>query len=128
MKRVGKVFEQAYIRFLDLQKAEAQAREAQIEAALERVRSRTMGMQRSDELAETVSVLFKQLLDLGVKSTQLRTCGIVTFKENEPTGEIWITDITGEIISESLLMLHTMRRQLIKLFTLNGRVARNFWN
>jgi hypothetical protein len=103
LKRFAKVFEQAYIRFLDLQKAEAQAREAQIEAALERVRSRTMGMQGSDELAETVSVLFKQLLDLGVKSTQLRTCGIVTFKENEPEGEIWITDITGEIIDKPFI-------------------------
>jgi hypothetical protein len=62
-----------------------------------------MGMQKSDELAETVSVLFKQLLDLGIKSTQLRTCGIVTFKENEPKGEIWITDITGEIIRDSFI-------------------------
>ena len=35
-KRFAKVFEQTYTRFLDLQKAEAQAREAQIEAALER--------------------------------------------------------------------------------------------
>ncbi len=32
-KRFAKVFEQTYTRFLDLQKAEAQAREAQIEAA-----------------------------------------------------------------------------------------------
>jgi len=40
MRRFAKVFDQAYTRFLDLQKAEAQAREAQIEAALERVRSR----------------------------------------------------------------------------------------
>src|SRR6478672_3415170 len=32
LKRFSKVFEQAYTRFLDLQKAEAQAREAQIEA------------------------------------------------------------------------------------------------
>ncbi|MCU0388569.1 MAG: hypothetical protein MUE71_08185, partial [Chitinophagaceae bacterium] len=31
--RFGKVFQQTYTRFLDLQKAEAQAREAQIEAA-----------------------------------------------------------------------------------------------
>ncbi len=31
LKRFARVFEQAYIRFLDLQKAEAQAREAQIE-------------------------------------------------------------------------------------------------
>ena len=50
--RFGKVFQQTYTRFLDLQKAEAQAREAQIEAALERVRSRTMAMQKSDELQE----------------------------------------------------------------------------
>ena len=35
-KRFTKVFEQTYTRFLDLKKAEAQAREAQIEAALER--------------------------------------------------------------------------------------------
>ena len=101
LERFSGVFDGTYTRFLDLQKAEAQAREAKIEASLERVRSRTMGMQKSDELAETVSVLFKQLLDLGVKSTQLRTCGIVTFKENEPKGEVWITDITGEIIDKA---------------------------
>jgi len=35
--RFAKVFEQTYTRFLDLQKAEAQAREAEIELALERV-------------------------------------------------------------------------------------------
>ena len=42
-KRFAKVFEQTYTRFLDLQKAEAQAREAQIEAALEKVRSTSLG-------------------------------------------------------------------------------------
>jgi hypothetical protein len=46
-KRFGKVFEQTYTRFLDLQKAEAQAREAKIEAALERVRSRSMSMHKA---------------------------------------------------------------------------------
>jgi signal transduction histidine kinase len=66
LKRLAKVFEQAYIRFLDLQKAEAQAREAQIEAALERVRSRTMAMQRSDELLDVASILFQQVKALGV--------------------------------------------------------------
>ncbi len=44
LKRVARVFEQAYIRFLDLQRAEAQAREANIEAALEKIRSRSLGM------------------------------------------------------------------------------------
>ena len=45
-KRFAKVFEQTYTRFLDLQKAEAQARESQIQLALERVRARTMAMQK----------------------------------------------------------------------------------
>jgi hypothetical protein len=55
--RFAKVFEQTYTRFLDLQKAEEQARKAQIEAALERVRSRMMGMQNSSELEDTNKVM-----------------------------------------------------------------------
>ena len=43
LKRFAKVFEQAYVRFLDLKKAEAQAREAMIEASLERIRAQSNG-------------------------------------------------------------------------------------
>ena len=71
-KRFGKVFEQTYTRFLDLQKAEAQAREAKIEAALERVRSRTMAMHKSDELVAVAGLLFEQVSTLGIKTW---TCG-----------------------------------------------------
>ncbi|MBK5270688.1 MAG: hypothetical protein JJE22_06710, partial [Bacteroidia bacterium] len=67
-KRFGKVFEQAYTRFLDLQKAEEQAREAQIEAALERVRSSSLAMHRSQDLAEVMSVVFQQLNALGISN------------------------------------------------------------
>ena len=77
LKRFGKVFEQAYTRFLDLKKAEAQARESQIEASLERVRSRTMAMQRSDELANVATVLFQQVKALDV---QQWTCGFSIFE------------------------------------------------
>ena len=45
LERFAGVFDLTYTRFLDLQKAEAQAREAQIEVALERVRARAMAMQ-----------------------------------------------------------------------------------
>ena len=54
LKRFAKVFDQAYTRFLDLQKAEAQAREAKIEAALERVRSRSLAMHKSSDLLEVI--------------------------------------------------------------------------
>ena len=65
--RFAKVFDQAYTRFLDLQKAEAQTREARIEASLERVRSRSMAMHKSDELLDVISVVSEQLLQLDFK-------------------------------------------------------------
>ena len=67
-RRIATEFGNVYQRFLDLQKAEAQAREAQIEVTLERVRSRTMAMQHSKELAEIASLLFKQVIGLGVNA------------------------------------------------------------
>lgn len=69
--KMAGAFNLAYKRFLDLQKAEEQAKEAQIELALERVRARTMAMQKSDELAETSYLLFQQLKDLGAGADQL---------------------------------------------------------
>ena len=65
-QRFAQVFEQSYTRFLDLQKAEAQAREANIETALERVRSRSLAMHKSDELNEVVIILFEQFIGLGI--------------------------------------------------------------
>jgi len=101
VKRFKNVFALSYRRFDDLQKAEAQTREAQIQLALERVRARTMAMQKSNELAETVSLLFKQLIDLGIKATQMRTCAITTLQPDEPVGECWITTPDGNIVPES---------------------------
>ncbi|MEO6488876.1 MAG: hypothetical protein ABIO04_02960, partial [Ferruginibacter sp.] len=68
LKRFSKVFEQAYTRFLDLQKAEAQVREAKIESALERTRTQSMIMQHSNELDDTLRVFHEQVLLLGINS------------------------------------------------------------
>ena len=95
-KRFASVFDLTYTRFLDLQKAEAQSREAQIEAALERVRSRTLAMQKSDELAETAAVLFKQLIILGIEPNRLY---ISIIKDKEGETEFWITDEDGSKVS-----------------------------
>ncbi|MGF1555313.1 nuclear transport factor 2 family protein, partial [Paucihalobacter sp.] len=48
--KYASAFDLAHQRFLDLQKAETQARETQIELALEKIRSRSMAMHKSDEL------------------------------------------------------------------------------
>jgi hypothetical protein len=88
LKRFSRVFEQAYVRFLDLQKAEAQAREAQIEASLERVRSKAMAMQKSEDLANAVAIVFEELdkLNLGM----LR-CGIGILGKEKCSAKVWTT-------------------------------------
>ncbi|HET9825243.1 MAG TPA: ATP-binding protein [Chitinophagaceae bacterium] len=93
LMRFGKVFQQTYTRFLDLQKAEAQAREAHIEAALERVRSKAMAMHKSEDLNAAVAVVFEELekLDLGV----LR-CGISVLNREKRIGDVWATSTTAE--------------------------------
>ncbi len=96
LKRFSNVFEQTYTRFHDLQKAEAQVREATIEAALEKVRSRTLAMQKSDELAESAAVLFQQLIHLGIEPNRLYI-GIT--EDNSTNIEFWITDEDGSKVS-----------------------------
>jgi signal transduction histidine kinase len=86
-KRFGKVFEQTYTRFIDLQRAEAQAREAQVQLALERVRARTMAMQKSDELKDAAALLFQQVQALGAKSF---ACGFNIWGEKRKTLTIWM--------------------------------------
>ncbi|MBA4411574.1 MAG: hypothetical protein C0397_19415, partial [Odoribacter sp.] len=102
--RFAKVFEQTYTRFLDLHKAEAQAREAHIEAALERVRSRTMAMQRSEELGDVAEILFKQVQELGI---QPWTTGFNIWNEGNDSYVDWITNPTGGFVEPYTVDLTT---------------------
>lgn len=61
LTKMGAAFDLAYKRFEDLQNSEVQLREAQIEAALERVRSRSMAMHKSDELLEAGEIIFIEM-------------------------------------------------------------------
>jgi hypothetical protein len=71
LKRFRNVFQLAYRRYTDIEQAEVQAREARIEASLERVRSRAMAMQNSGELGELVATVFAELtkLDFNITSS-----------------------------------------------------------
>ena len=96
LKRFAKVFEQAYIRFLDLQKAETQAREAQIEASLERVRAHAMAMHNSTDLSSTVNIFFKELKALGIIPMR---CGVGEMQDETHTSDLVFTsaDKQGEL-------------------------------
>ena len=81
------MFGQTYRRFLDLQKAEAQAREAQIEAALERVRTSAMAMQKSNDLFAVAEVLWEQLKKLG--QPELESSIVHLYNNDQPTFDAW---------------------------------------
>ena len=86
LKRFAMVFEQCYIRFQDLEKAEAQARESQIEAALERVRSLALGMRKSEEVGSVTDSFFNEFNKL---SLDVIGCSIVVIDEDKDTMELW---------------------------------------
>jgi signal transduction histidine kinase/CheY-like chemotaxis protein/AraC-like DNA-binding protein len=88
LQRLAKVFEQAYTRFLDLKKAEAQAREAQIEAALEKIRSKSLAMHQSDDLKGVVAILFEKLKELGMVFDG--GAGVKIFKEKSNDAVLWV--------------------------------------
>jgi hypothetical protein len=89
LERFAFVFDQTYTRFLDLQKAEAQAREAEIELGLERVRARAMAMQKSNELAELVNTVFKELTKLHFT---LDRCIITIIDEKSKSARYWMAN------------------------------------
>jgi len=93
--KMAGAFSLAYRRFLDLQKAEAQAREAQIEAALEKVRSRTMAMQSSDELTEAATEMFSKIEDLGLNPW---SCGFNIFNDDKTVISQWVSTGDGRPI------------------------------
>jgi hypothetical protein len=73
-KRFRNVFGLAYRRYLDIEQADAQAREAQLEASLERMRAVAMSMRKSEELIAVCESMYKELTVLGL--TNIRNAQI----------------------------------------------------
>ena len=73
MKKFTSVFSLTFRRYQDLKKAEAQAREATIEGALEKVRGKAMSMHNSNDLIATASMVFTELRKLGINPVR---CGV----------------------------------------------------
>jgi signal transduction histidine kinase len=114
LKRFSSVFKQAYIRFLDIQKAEAQAREAQIEAALERIRSRSMAMQSSGELSEVVRVMYDEVEKLEICNWG---CALMIFDNKNKKIQLWF--------SENVNKLHARPYDFDNL---NHELVRKWWD
>ncbi|MGB7842726.1 MAG: ATP-binding protein, partial [Salinimicrobium sp.] len=101
LKRFGKVFEQTYTRFLDLQKAEELAREVIHQAALDRVRGEIASMRNPDDLKHISQIVFSELTTLGVPFIR---CGV--FIIDEPKGNLHVYLSTPDGQSLGVLKLH----------------------
>lgn len=130
LKRFAKVFDQAYTRFLDLQKAEAQAREAQIETVLEKIRSRSLAMQKPEELTEVAELLRREMGQLGVE--ELETSSIYIVKIENAQAECWyaIKDVREEntklVSDEMTLQLNEtwVGKQMVQFYQSNdGQIS-----
>ncbi|KAF0132054.1 MAG: integral membrane sensor signal transduction histidine kinase [Bacteroidetes bacterium] len=84
--KMAGAFNMAYQRFLDLQKAEAQAREARIEAALERIRSRALIMHNSTEVGDVSDLLFYELEKMDINP---KGFSIMVFDREKDKYELW---------------------------------------
>ncbi len=93
LTRFASIFYQAYVRFQDLQKLETQAREAQIEASLERVRASAMAMQKSDDLGNAVAIIFDELEKLNIG---ILRCGIGIINKESRSVNVWASATSGK--------------------------------
>ena len=83
---MANVFEQTYTRFLDLQKAEEQTREAQINLAVERVRAKALAMHKSEEIMEVVAKLKEEIMGLDIPDVIAAT---IFLSEGEDQIRMW---------------------------------------
>jgi hypothetical protein len=103
MKRFASVFSLTFRRYQDLKKAEAQAREATIEAALEKVRSSAMAMHSSNDISSTTTVVFEELRKLNIRS---KRCGVALLSKDSHTCHVYAAATSSDG------KFHTLRRSI----------------
>ena len=96
LKRFGSVLEQAYSRFLDLQNAETQAKEAIKSASLDRVRAQTASMRSTNDLQTIIPLLWNELNTLGVHFVR---CGVFIMDEELQQINTFLSTPEGQAIA-----------------------------
>ncbi|HMB92436.1 MAG TPA: ATP-binding protein, partial [Rhodothermales bacterium] len=92
LERFARVLEQTYTRFLDLKQAEARAREAARQAALDRVRAEIASMRSADDLQRITPLIWRELTTLGVPFFR---CGVFIMDEDTEQIQAFLTDPEG---------------------------------
>jgi signal transduction histidine kinase len=99
MTQLASAFGLIYTRFLDLQKAEEQTREAQREASLDKIRAEIASMRTAEDLEHITPLLWKELIRFNVPFSR---CGIFIVREIEELVHAYLSTPDGR----SLAVLH----------------------
>jgi len=96
MTQFAHAFGLIYTRFLDLQKAEYQTREALRKAALDRIRAEITSMRTADDLKHITPLLWKELITFDVPFTR---CGIFIIREDEKYIHAYLSTPEGKSLA-----------------------------
>ena len=92
MHRMSKAFHFAYTRFEELQLAEGRAREAEKQAALDRVRAEIASMRSAADLGAITPLIWHELMNLGLSFFR---CGVFIMDEERELSQVHLTTPDG---------------------------------
>jgi len=98
--RFTKVFEQTYTRFLDLQKAEAQSKEAVKNASVDRVRAEISSMRNATDLKRITPLIWNELTTLDVPFIR---CGVFIMDDELQQVQTHLSTPDGKAIASFVL-------------------------
>ena len=93
LERFAAVFNLTYRRFLDLEKAEAQAREAVKQASLDRIRGEIASMRTAEDLNRITPIIWRELKTLEVPFIR---CGVFIVDEENAKVQVYLTTPDGK--------------------------------
>ncbi len=126
VKRFAAAFEQTYIRFTDLQKAETQAREAIKQASLDRVRGEIASMRTAEDLNRITPIIWRELKTLEVPFIR---CGVFIINEEDEVTQVYLTTPDGKALGVLNLRFdaNELTRNTVKFWRKN-EIYREHWN
>ena len=92
LSRFAIEFERTYTRFLDLQKAEAQAKEAIKQASLDRVRGQIASMRSTEDLQRITPIIWQELKSMDIPFIR---CGVFIIDEERAVVEAHLASPDG---------------------------------
>jgi len=122
----ARVFGLIYTRFLDLQKAETQTREALRQNSLDRVRAQIASMRTTGDLEHITPLIWRELVTLGVPFFR---CGVFIIDEKQQFVHAYLSTPEGRSLAVLQLPFTGAEttRQIVENWS-NKTVYRDHWN